>query len=710
MIAKVPENEVRREQAEPASERSSRGRPPGDPGAHGFGAYANGRVYDRVTDLSPENWKKEEHDHAEQPWAASMQGRLAIRTFARGVLGCTFYALGNRYASWAMGKQKINGTEYAGYHPDASLAESHWSMLPARFTAKLFDTAAGKPIQYAVHAVTGDAEAAVKAVTFRPTNSYSSGREIAGRMRGRSLGHEVVGVTFDFATMSIGDGLGQDIAAVFDPNVTKSWLKDGKIDYPMMARRMAANTFRYLTYNAGEDWAVALPYVYFIRAQRNLINHFSPGFKYDSDRGLNGGSFKVNDRGEVVGNYNIEGALDLQSRFTAYNIGTLMFRECYLENARKLMQWYDAGMPAPKMSDPAHIAESAYDWAKSTARWAARDIVKGALYMTPAVPFFWITRTPQTKYRGLFIHPELGAVSYVNSSKPGLVSGQQGYHDLVHANEMRHRHGGDFSPDTPVYFRRFEERDMSWHGDPEGSHVTNLFTPRGFNAYDKSFGPVDSALNEFGKVSNNFRRAVHGPVYRYGRHVGYDWNAPHGSDLSHVSPKLVKEVNWWKDLSNAYSLAAISYTPYFFAKTDTFSKLWDHGRTDVAIERAIDGLTGLNMGEFGAGCSEIWQSLKGGPLKDPEREAAAQHAIKNDISPPDVFAPPILSADYLEKRREQKQFTKQLKAERQEHAKPHGRQDDGDKPHKAAHVKHASFVDQVTADRDHSAPPGTTFH
>lgn len=711
MIAKVPDHVKPQDPEKDGSSRTPSAKVNGDPAGQGFGAYGNGRIYDRVMDLSPENWKHEAKTHANEPWVASLEGRLAIRCFARGVMGCAFFALGKDYAGWAMRGSNIGGREYAGYHPDAALSDSHWAQMPARFAAKLFDTVAGKPIQYAVHAITGDAEAGVRAVTFRPTNSFSSGLEIAGRRRGRSLGHEVVGVTFDFATMSVGDGLGQDIAGLFDPNVTKSWLKEGKINYPALVKRMASNTFRYLTYNAGEDWAVALPYVYYIRAQRNLIDHFSPGFKYDSDRSLNGGSMKVNDHGQVVGNYNIEGALDLQGRFTAYNIGTLMFREGYLGTGKKLVDWYDAGMHVPKIdTNPATALESAYDWAKSTARWAARDVVKGAIYMTPAVPFFWATRTPQSKHRGLFIHPEHGAVSYMNSAKFDTTRGTQGYHDLVHANELRHKHVGDFSPETPVYFRHFDDQALRWHGEPSDGRVVNQFTPQGYDPYARTFGKVDKVFNTLGSVSNDVRRAMHRPIYKTARSYGYDWNTPHGSDLGHVAPKLVNDANWWKDLSNTYSSAAVSYTPYFFAKTDMFSKLWDHGRTDVAIERAIDGATSLNMGEFGAGCSEIWQSLKGGPLKDPKREAAAQDAIRNDVSPPDVFAPPLLSADYMEQRGAQKKFTKQVEAERKENPQGFKTPDEQpDKPHTAAHVKHASFVDQVT-DRDHGAPPGATIH
>jgi hypothetical protein len=81
--------------------------------------------------------------------------------------------------------------------------------------------------------------------------------------------------------------------------------------------------------------------------------------------------------------------------------------------------------------------------------------------------------------------------------------------------------------------------------------------------------------------------------------------------------------------------ASIAYTPYMYAKAE-FAKLWDNGKTDVAVERMIDGATKFNWGEFKAGLSEIGSAILHKPFADPAREAVAQRRLVTDTSQSDA--------------------------------------------------------------------------
>lgn len=560
-----------------------------------LGAYGSNSLY--TLDLSKDRWKQEHAQNKGKLINSTPEGRLAIRSFSRGVLGALCFAGGGRYA----------GAKMASYHPER--APENWLQHAARF----FDVAAGRPIEAAVNALGGDGR---KAVTFRPTNTYYGGQS------GRTLGHDAVMVTFDFAAMSVGDALGRDIASLADPAAYHAWKReDGSIDPSQAVKTLATNAFRYLTYNQGEDWAVALPYVYYLRWQRGVINKFSPGFAYDSDRGLNGGSFKVDHHGRVVGNYQMEGLLDLQGRFTAYNIGTLMFREAYTSVADKYLNWQKDGFALPTLHaddlTPAALAKKAVDHVKDTGAWAARDAIKGTLYMTPSVPFFWLTRSPQTKYRGLYIHPEQGPIGFMRNTQPVKM-------DLLHVNELtrpdnkQRSEPARFTEQTPLFFSKFNE-SSGWSTQPLLPPATRPRT----DPYAQTFGPVDAVLNSFGAVNNRLRKAAHGPV---------KW-------LSGADDPLRLKL-----FSDTYVNASLAYTPYFWSKTE-FANLWDNARMDTAIERALHGVNTLSPAELGAGLNEIGHSLRLEPLPDPAREQKAQARLRNDISAADIFDPKLFQED-----------------------------------------------------------------
>lgn len=333
-----------------------------------------------TTELSYKNWEDEQKNLR---WDSTPQGRAVIRLFSRGVLGSVGFALGSWYVN--------RGGAMSGYSANMKLSEIS-PYNPLQYIAKSIDTLVGKPIAFIAKSVGKSPEQTANLINFRPTNNG-----------GRSLGHEAVVITFDFFCASVFDAFGRDIANILDSKVKHDWKdENGKIDYKKAFKEAGKSAWRYVSYNGGEDWAVSVPYAFYLRAQRNFINKHSPGFGYDSDLARNGGSFKVDSTGKVTGNYNLEGMLDLQGRFTAYNIGTLMYREVYNHIANKIngLDTTLYGSASEKKDKKQTIGEKISEPFK----WVVRSVIKATIYMTPAVPFFHIFRTPQTSDRGLHIN------------------------------------------------------------------------------------------------------------------------------------------------------------------------------------------------------------------------------------------------------------------------------------------------------------------
>ncbi len=533
------------------------------------------------TELSYKNW---EDSCKNLRWDSTPQGRAVIRLFSRGGLGAAAFAFGSWYAGRGVGMK--------GY--DSALKFSEISPTkPLQFIAKSIDVVLGKPIKATGKLLGLSEEKIERLVRFRPTANIAKG------VNGRSLGHEAVSITFDFFCSSVGDAIGRDIANILDSNVYHSWKDDkGHIKYPEAAKTFGKSLWRYVSYNGGEDWAVAVPYAYFMRGQRKIINNFSNGFNIDGERGLNGGSFKVDKTGKITGNYNLEGMLDLQGRFTVYNIGTLMYREVYNHVANKI----DGKQSTLYGSlEHANKKQGFLDDVGDLFKWGIRSTVKGGLYMTPAVPFFSIFRTPQSKYKGLFIDPESDTVLAYKDSK--------GEYDALHANEMRRSHS-KFSIDgnlQDIERRRLRLSTGEYQtiGGPVDNHP---LINRSFDSYKQKEG--NWLLNKIGQGQNFVRSKVN--------------DIPQTVGLSHPSKR---------NMDN-YINAAFAYTPYMYAKGEA-ARLWDTGRMDTAAERMIDGAASFNYKEFKSGASEVWRTVLRKPFLDPQRELEAKKRILEDASPAD---------------------------------------------------------------------------
>ncbi len=565
------------------------------------GGYSTSATYNPA--LTEKSWN-------EVALKDSVAGRGIIRMFSRGVLGTTAFALGGWYATRKM--QNYNLTK-----PVENWVEG---------IARTYDVTFGKGIKAAVNAFGKDGE--------RFVNNFRSEAKFAGYggKTGRTLGHEVVGVTFDFASMSIGDFWGRKFAHTIDPKAERpTWKReDGSIDWADATKTFGKNWWTALTYSAGEDWAVAVPYVLSMHhVGTPAMNKMFPGFKHDYDRGGNGGGLLIDDHGKIKGNVTLPGVLNLWERFTTYNVGTLIFREAYAwagHNIDHIRKHHE--MPPLVESVPGHkhesMAEVAIDGTKQFANWFARSVVKGVMYMIPAVPFFWITRVPQNKFQGAFIHPEKGSVMF-----------GEGLGSVLRAN----MHPDQIKPGTRLFY------------SVTGEAAPNPLAGGVINPNEKTWGLFDRLMNPIAKANDKVRGVLRKPVSKI-----YDATLKKTKTFEHMNTL---------DAADSFINASIAYTPYFWAKSDWLAAKLDYGRMDVAVDRALAGAATLNPSEFSAGVGEVWQAVKQQPLKDPVREQYAQCVEATDTSPSDnsfdVNPNAGGSCDYILKPHVEKPVPKHLK-------------------------------------------------
>jgi hypothetical protein len=580
-----------------------------------------------ITTTDPNKFHKawesgqEKYNSTHRTWANTYGGRLGMRTVSRGIVGAAFYAAGNMYAG-----KKMKGYKLEGEDPKNLL----------QHIARFIDNTAGEGMQWAVKAITHDENKALKSVMFRDTVNYGN------KLMGRSLGHEAMSVTFDFASMSFGDYMTRYALGLVDPNAKKHWIKDGHIDVPGGLKDLLYNVFRGVTYAAGEDMAVALPYVYGMRLQRHLIEKSSPGFRYDSDRSLNGGSYKV-ENGKVVGDYQLEGMLDLMGRFSWYNVGTKMFRDAYGAVQTKVERfedrWKKGDHSLPKISiDPQKLTLSGMaHGAAGGLRYIVRTTIKVMGYMIPATVFFFISRSPQSKTRGIAIDVEKNVETglekgvlmrrekYDNSTVP--VRNGQSAENLDSVENSGYLGTGKAKHVTPDRTYKEDLRNAELHylndkGVETKTAINPFDTPlkrkdeafRG-TFYEKS--PPHSFFDRFGQASFNYGTAVekgaNGIIQSLSRRF-----KPIAAAASKINTDEIEE------FSRIYANAALAYTPYFMMKTDVLSAEWDTKRTDMALDRALDGIGHLKWGEFKAGMGEVLRAMMREPFTDPRREALAQ--------------------------------------------------------------------------------------
>ena len=585
-------------------------------------------------DLSKKAWDESKN---KEPWNSTAKGRFAIRTFSRGIMGAAFFTIGGAWSKKMMNPSSVLGDEAAVNNYLASNKFSE-QKNPLQFLAKSIDTFVGKPLEITVNAFGGDG---AQFTHFKPTkykriypqehfsNNFKTPRS-TNTVYGRSLGEETIALTFDFFAASIGDAIGRDIVGLFDPAVKKEWVDDkGHVKLPEAMKSLAKTAWRYVSYNGGEDWAVALPYVYFVKAERNLIDKVSKGYQFESDIALNKGCLKMNtlfNEHRATGSYSMEAILDYQSRFTAYNMGTLLYREAYDKAAHALKGEHISLYGSPDVPKKEHetIGKKIHD----TAKWGLRGIVKGFICMTPAVPFFSITRATQNRHLGLFIDPEKNAaMTFVGKDgKPHFVS---------YADSLALKDG--MNPNGEFYYSSFN--NSTKNGKPIGYNPEKINSGFGdavnpsrrphFSPYMKRYNIVENGLNTVGKFGNWFAGRLDNPV------SALEAGAPQLAKVLRYTAGLNPESGALTGFTKPMLHASLSYTPYMYMKAET-ANLWDNGKMDLAVERMIDGADALKWKEFKAGAAEVRDAIFHRPFADAAREKEAHRRTRVDTSAADT--------------------------------------------------------------------------
>jgi hypothetical protein len=561
-------------------------------------------------------------------WSDSAQGRAAIRVISRGIFGAAAFAYGGYVAR----------TQLRNY----DVSKFSWKEAPAKplqAIAYLIDKGPGRLISEGaglVATLTGHERSAVEqakraAVNFRNKAYF---HDTPGMEHGRSLGAEVVSITYDFFLASIGDALARNTIQAFDPNLKQPWFVDdqghattrdkGRFDVGNWARAVGRASWRIVSKNAGEDWAAALPYVYQMKWQRQAISKINvklpggrvlsgEGFKLWSDQNLNGAGSLIDREGNVTRNYHWQGALDLHCRFVGYNWYTLMYREGYDTVGRMLKRWSDNGYKIEMPHLPKNPVVSAIDSLGFGARYVTKSFIKANMYMQPAVVPFWLFRVPQTQRRAGYAleehalgneHGTQNAYVTTQASRPGVRNARNevefGYstlHGSAEGSSGVVQLNGRSLPDT-LY-----AGDKAIHKPAGAEHNPNSIWGRD-HPFEKDIarGPLASVMNGFGALcfhsGNHFSNFVNDMVGA-GRTTGVD-RLLFGKNLS--NSELLRERN---DFMRSAVDASFAYTPYMWAKAETALRVDDRrsseslGQMDKAIYRFIDSGLSLNLGGMG---------------------------------------------------------------------------------------------------------------
>lgn len=324
-------------------------------------------------------------------WGETYYGRLAMRSISRFVVGTAFFSVGTLY-----GRTKLQG--YNNYERPKTVLQN---------IARFVDNTAGKAIEGGVYAVTHDRDKAQKAIMFRDTLDLGYLDHSGNAIKGRSLGHEAVGITFNFASMSFGDYLARYFLGLFDKNANTGWVKDSHLSISGGIKEFSRALFKGVTYAMGEDMFAAIPYVYFGKAQSKLMDKVDPGFQTVFDRSMMGSGVKLNDKGQAIGGDKLEGVIGFTSAFTVYNILTKMYRDLYATVQERLSDLSHGRRHEGRNRPSGGII----GFAKRAATYFAVTITKISFIAIPSSFLFGTLRVPQIGAGGRVYVDEQGNLS-----------------------------------------------------------------------------------------------------------------------------------------------------------------------------------------------------------------------------------------------------------------------------------------------------------
>lgn len=546
-------------------------------------------------------------------WSDTTKGRVMIRLVSRGIVGAVAMTVVDRVAR----------TQLQNYRPEDITSWSQWGQSNlSQKIAKGYDTVFGKPIQWFVHTIAPkgmDSHGlslkkiyAENATTFRYKSYF---HDMPGQMSGHSLGAEIVQVTASFAAGSLGDAATRNIIQSLDPNNVKSYMLNDKgevakpdekkhFDFDRWAKSTLRTSWRVISKNMGEDWAVALPYVYQMRWQRGLLAHHFHDSKLVFDKSYVGGSTYLDRTGKIIGDFQLPGAIDLHARFVGYNWLTLMYRETYDAVGRQLQKWQDNGFTM-KPHLPKNPIASTVDSIGYASRYVVKSFIKANLYMNPAVIPFWAMRTSQSKWR----------------STP-IVEGQRDGHNgflLTHANpdkfvgrdqtgNMRHMYNATATafPQTANLTHGY----LDGHGAIATPALLNGSGPYSYKmaktliAEHPLKGMFSAALMPFGWASYKVGNATE----RLGNYLPTSGRIGHLLDgMGSGAGGRSARATFMHELSDN----SLSYTPYMIAKAETALRVDERpadgglGAMDKAIYKFIDSTVRFDLKSAGQAVRDI---------------------------------------------------------------------------------------------------------
>lgn len=581
-------------------------------------------------------------------WFQTTSGRIGTRLVSRGIFGAIAFTAAQNYAGRSMRNYDPNSIQSFTEWRQALVNTRSISSEPCvnqpntmQAIAKVYDVAAGIPIKAVakIFAPKGhEAEWATKSVLFRqrtmhkdPISTHRNDTNFRYRSSGRSVGAEAVSVTADFAAASFGDSLARNIIDTIDPNnkkARKEWQdENGHFSVANFGVDWAKRMWRIVSFNQGEDWAVALPYVYFIKWHRNVIDHFSPGFKVASDNPswqaasdkLHATYDKAGNITELkrIGDYQREGAWDLQARFTVYNVFTLMFREGYTKVSNTFSKWTEGDSWLPKVKIPENPVTELVEGAGNAMRYTAKSFIKANLYMQPAVPTFWAFRTSQSRWQASPII--VNARDAKGQTNPVLATLIPNTHHAIYDRVGRSNPHpayqtleSKFLKDLPYVLEhkphlgmRSNDEHVRYHPTLDGAPQKKLYVwdkSASVHPYTKGndLYPEQNRFSLFSAVTQPLGKAS----FKSGTWISGAINGA-GDTTKWLTDKLLQvpsganplQTRWNRERSVRTAVdASFSYTPYMITKAETALR-WDNQDMDRAAYRLIDGVVSFNIDE-----------------------------------------------------------------------------------------------------------------
>jgi hypothetical protein len=272
------------------------------------------------------------------------------------------------------------------------------------------------------------------------------------------------------------------------------------------------------------------------------------------------------------------------------------------------------------------------------AKWVARSTLKASLCMLPAVPFFSITRSTQNRSKALFIDPETNSALGFFGKDGKIHYLEAGMVDALRENGVA-EHG--LTRDTPVSYGHYDPQGNHGYGqlspavDKAGNFmkydakVGNPIVREGFGYYNRRHNLPENIFSSIGRWGEKLSRVMDGTAKKItesaekggiGSPIRWAFGLTKGEDFKRAPRGFIN--------------ASMSYTPYMFMKGET-ARLWDSGKTDLALERVIDGATHLDWREVKSGWAETWSAILHKPFADPDRDREANRRILVDTSQAD---------------------------------------------------------------------------